>query len=119
MAANDAVQKVAGCVLFGAVLISLRSQGKAPAYMQMITAVLLACEFSTTGGERSFTQRHCRDGCRQAWFMEIRHLDYRGYCFPPEIIAYAVWLGRRFCLSSRDVEELLAECIVTVSCEAG
>src|SRR5262245_34009102 len=50
--------------------------------------------------------------------MKTQNLDYRGYCFPPEIISYAVWLYHRFCLSSRDVEELLAERGVTVSYEA-
>ena len=43
---------------------------------------------------------------------------YRGYRFPPEIISYAVWLYHRFCLSFRDVEELLAERGITVSYEA-
>ena len=39
------------------------------------------------------------------------------YRFPPEIISYAVWLYHRFCLSFRDVEELLAERGVTISYE--
>ena len=34
---------------------------------------------------------------------------YKRYCFPPEIIGHAVWLYHRFCLSFRDVEDLLAE----------
>ena len=50
--------------------------------------------------------------------MSTRSSDYRGYRFPPEIISYAVWLYHRFCLSFRDVEELLAERGVTVSYEA-
>jgi putative transposase len=33
---------------------------------------------------------------------------YKRHRFPPEIIAYAVWLYYRFALSFRDVEELLA-----------
>ena len=33
----------------------------------------------------------------------------RGYRFPPEIISHAVWLYHRFCLSFRDVEDLLAQ----------
>src|SRR5215471_1867056 len=44
--------------------------------------------------------------------------DYRGYRFPPEIISHAVWLYHRFCLSFRDVEELLATRGVIVSYEA-
>ena len=43
---------------------------------------------------------------------------YCGYRFPPEIISYAVWVYHRFCLSFRDVEDLLAERGVTVSYEA-
>src|SRR5262249_27889799 len=50
--------------------------------------------------------------------MSIGNPDYRGYRFPPEIISYSVWLYHRFCLSFRDVEELLAERGVTVSYEA-
>jgi len=43
---------------------------------------------------------------------------YSGHRFPPEIISYAVWLYHRFCLSFRDVEDLLAERGVIVSYEA-
>ena len=43
---------------------------------------------------------------------------YRGYRFPPEVIAHAVWLYFRFHLSFRDVEELLAERGIIVSYEA-
>jgi len=35
--------------------------------------------------------------------------SYRGHRFPPEIISHAIWLYHRFCLSFRDVEDLLAE----------
>ena len=42
--------------------------------------------------------------------------SYRGYRFPPEIISHAVWLYHRFGLSLRDVEDLLAERGVTVTC---
>ncbi len=35
--------------------------------------------------------------------------DYRGCRFPPGIISHAVWLYHRFCLSYRDVEDLLAK----------
>ena len=44
--------------------------------------------------------------------------SYRGYRFPPEIISHAVWLYHRFCVSFRDVEDLLAQRGVTVSYEA-
>ena len=43
---------------------------------------------------------------------------YRGYRFPPDIISHAVWLYHRFCLSFRDVEDLLAERGITVSFES-
>ena len=44
--------------------------------------------------------------------------NYRGYRFPPEIISHAVWLYHRFCLSLRDVEDLLAERGIMVTYEA-
>ena len=43
---------------------------------------------------------------------------YSGHRFPPQIISYAVWLYHRFCLSFRDVEDLLAERGIIVSYEA-
>ncbi len=50
--------------------------------------------------------------------MTSQSPSYRGYRFPPEIISHAVWLYHRFCLSFRDVEDLLAQRGVTVSYEA-
>ena len=41
--------------------------------------------------------------------MKARKFPYRGHRFPPDVISYAVWLYHRFCLSFRDVEDLLAE----------
>ncbi len=43
--------------------------------------------------------------------------SYRGYRFPVGIISHPVWLYHRFCLSFRDVEDLLAQRGVTVSYE--
>jgi putative transposase len=43
---------------------------------------------------------------------------YKNYRFPVEIISHGVWLYYRFCLSYRDVEELLFVRGVTVSYEA-
>jgi len=43
--------------------------------------------------------------------------SYHGYRFPPAIISHAVWLYHRFCLSFRDVEDLLAERGIIVSYE--
>jgi putative transposase len=40
------------------------------------------------------------------------------HSFPPKIIAHTVWLYHHFCLSFRDVEELLAERWITVIYEA-
>ena len=42
---------------------------------------------------------------------------YRRHHFPGEIIARCVWLYHRFCLSFRDIEELMAERGVRVSYE--
>lgn len=41
----------------------------------------------------------------------------KGYRFPREIVAYAVWVYHRFALSAADVEDLLAERGVTVNRE--
>ncbi len=49
--------------------------------------------------------------------MDSSTASYRGHRFPPEIISHAVWLYYRFCLSFRDVEDLLAERGITVSYE--
>jgi putative transposase len=44
--------------------------------------------------------------------------SYKNHRFPAEIIRYAVWLYFRFCLSYRDVEELLFARGITVTYEA-
>jgi len=38
----------------------------------------------------------------------------KGYRFPREIVAYAVWVYHRFANSTADVEDLLAECGIMV-----
>ena len=45
-------------------------------------------------------------------------IRYKNHRFPVEIISHAVWLYFRFCLSFRDVEELLLERGVVVTYEA-
>ena len=47
--------------------------------------------------------------------MNSARSRYRGHRFAPEIIGYAVWVYHRFCLSFRDVEDLLAERGIIVS----
>ncbi len=42
-------------------------------------------------------------------------LSYHGYRFPSEIISHAVWLYHRFCLSFREVEDLLADLAVNLA----
>ena len=49
--------------------------------------------------------------------MNNRIRLYHGYRFPTEIISHSVWLYHRFCLSFRDVEDLLAERGIIVSYE--
>ena len=49
--------------------------------------------------------------------MKTESTNYRGHQFPPEIISHGVWLYHRFCLSFRDVEELLAKRGITVTYE--
>jgi putative transposase len=43
---------------------------------------------------------------------------YKCHRFPAEIISHSVWLYFRFCLSYRDVEELMATRGVTLTYEA-
>jgi putative transposase len=50
--------------------------------------------------------------------MDSTTASYRGHRFPPEIISHAVWLYHRFCLSFRDVEDVLAERGIAVSYES-
>ena len=50
--------------------------------------------------------------------MNSKSPSYHGYRFPPEIISHAVWLYHRFCMSFRDVEDLLAQRGIMVSYEA-
>jgi putative transposase len=45
-------------------------------------------------------------------------MKYKNHRFPVEIISHAGWLYFRFCLSCRDVEELLLERRVTMTYEA-
>ena len=49
--------------------------------------------------------------------MDNSTSSYRGHRFPREIISHSVWLYHRFCLSFRDVEDLLAERGIVVSYE--
>ncbi len=49
--------------------------------------------------------------------MHIRRSRYLRHRFPPEIISHAIWLYHRYCLSFRDVEDLLAERGIIVSYE--
>jgi transposase-like protein len=46
--------------------------------------------------------------------IQIKNI-YKRHRFPPSIIQYAVWLYYRFNLSTRDVEDLLAERNISVS----
>jgi len=49
--------------------------------------------------------------------MNNRNRLYHRYRFPTEIISHSVWLYHRFCLSFRDVEDLLVEREIIVSYE--
>jgi putative transposase len=50
--------------------------------------------------------------------MKTSTPTYKNHRFPPEIISHAVWLYFRFCLSYRDVEELLFARGIIVTYEA-
>jgi putative transposase len=43
---------------------------------------------------------------------------YKYHHFPAEIISHSVWLSFQFCLSYRNVEELLFARGIVVTCEA-
>ena len=47
--------------------------------------------------------------------MKTPRSRYLRHRFPPEIISHAVWLYHRYCMSFRDVEDLLAERGIIVS----
>lgn len=49
--------------------------------------------------------------------MQTQKVSYKRHRFPPQIIAHVVWLYVRFNLSLREVEELMLERGVDVSCE--
>jgi putative transposase len=49
--------------------------------------------------------------------MKTARSRYHGHPIPPEIISYAVWVYHGFCMSFRDVEDLLAERGILVSFE--
>ena len=49
--------------------------------------------------------------------MKTNTPNYQRHRFHSEIISHAIWLYHRFCLSFREVEELLAERGVTVTYE--
>jgi len=53
----------------------------------------------------------------QTGVMKIQPPSYQRHRFPSEIISHAVWLYHRFCLSFREVEELLAQRGLTVTYE--
>jgi putative transposase len=50
--------------------------------------------------------------------MKNKRPLYHGYRFPQEIISHTVWLYHRFCLSLRDIEELLVERGIIVTYES-
>ncbi len=47
----------------------------------------------------------------------MRQLSFKRHRFPADIIRHSIWLYARFTLSYRDVEEMLAERGLDVSCE--
>ncbi|MCH8336345.1 MAG: DDE-type integrase/transposase/recombinase [Proteobacteria bacterium] len=50
--------------------------------------------------------------------MSKRSSLYKRHRFPPEIIQHVVWLYHRFNLSSRDIEDLMAERGIEISYES-
>ena len=54
---------------------------------------------------------------RQTGVVKTTTHSYHRHRFPSEVISHAVWLYQRFCLSFREIEELLAKRGVTVTYE--
>ena len=93
---------------------------------QHVLSPLPSCRES---GRRDGADRRCRAprireaalsgqlSARHNTGMHIRRSRYLRHRFPPEIISHAVWLYHRYCLSFRDVEDLLAERGIIVSYE--
>jgi putative transposase len=50
--------------------------------------------------------------------MNTKKISYQRHRFPSEIVSHAIWLYHRFCLSFREVEELLAERGILVTYES-
>src|SRR4249920_2427546 len=81
--------------------------------------MLESCD-NRMGGE----ERHCQlvesHAVCQSYGMDTAPVTtkYKNHRFPIEIISHAVWLYFRFCLSFRDVEEILLERGVIVTYEA-
>ena len=62
-------------------------------------------------------RRHCQVNlCMVQWGM-TKDLRYHRHRFPIDVISQCVWLYFRFCLSYRDVEEMMAERGVIISYE--
>src|SRR5713226_2074947 len=51
------------------------------------------------------------------WVDVMAEISYRRLRLPSDVIQHAVWLYLCFTLSYRDVERLLAECGLDISCE--
>jgi hypothetical protein len=90
-----------------------------------VTSVELAAAVSNAGGLGIIPcGRHCQlVGHPVAWQscgMDTlpTTIKYKNHRFPVEIISHAVWLYFRFCLSFRDVQEILLERGVSVTYEA-
>jgi len=49
--------------------------------------------------------------------MNQNPVSYKRHCFPPSLIAHAVWLYTRFPLSLRPIEEMLLQRGIVVSYE--
>ena len=87
-------------------------------YEKMRAPVDRATPEWSEGPRTSSTVLSSSVGAWQTWPMKRDTLSYHGYRFPPDIISHAVWLYHRFGVSFRDVEDLLAQRGITVSCEA-
>ena len=84
-----------------------------------ISALLLGGKWALSGSFGIVNLLGPRTVCHSCGMNASDPTDrYKNHRFPAEIISHAVWLYFRFCLSFRDVEELLLERSVVVTYEA-
>ena len=90
-----------------AIRASAAPRYRAPGYLPSSRAVT-PCRHSTYRIGVSFSRRSQGDERLTAQGVKAATLRSQGSRVPPERISHAVWLHHRFCVSVREIEDLLA-----------